>query len=182
MNKKLLILLLLFLIFNIFLINSIIIRPHKYEEVGAIIGRLTISETSWLITLYLKNNDTGEDYIINPRINGYYFLLNLKPGSYSLYKFDIKRTKGDYSYWANGLLLGNNGITIIVEPNKIVPVNFLEISILYNKYKVVKDNIYTDDYINDLKSYFEGLDKKGFWKDFEWSELKTGNDLITEKM
>ncbi len=178
MKKKLMILLILLL--NIFIIYPIL-RPNKNKEVGAIIGRISIvPKYSWDIRLYLKNNKTGSDYLIIPRKNNYYFLLNLEPGSYSLYKFGLSRSTTNYYYYANDLQLTKGGINIIIDPNKIVPINYLEIKVGYDKYVVYKDNIDTNEYLSDLKTYFEGLDKRGFWKDFEWGELKTGNDLITE--
>lgn len=178
MNKKLIII--LFILFNIYIIHSIP-RPNKNKEVGAIIGSISLKGFSWDITLYLKNNKTGREYIIKPIKRKYYYLLNLEPGPYSLYKFGISRSTREYYSWAGELQLVKKGINIIVEPNKIVPINYLEINIGYDKYSVYIDNIDPNAYINDLKSYFEGLDKKGFWKDFEWGELKKGDDLTAKK-
>lgn len=177
MGKKAVII--LFILFNIYIIYSIP-RPNKNKEVGAVMGRISLSGM-WDITLYLKNNKTGRDYIIKPIKRKYYYLLNLEPGPYSLYKFGISRSTSTHYYWAGDLKLVKNDINIIIEPNKITPINYLEINIGYTRYSVNMDNIDPDEYINDLKLYFEGLDNKGFWKSFEWKEIKDEINLMTIK-
>ncbi len=104
----------LFLTLNILFVYSIL-RPMN-KEVGAIIGRISLkSFTSWKINLYLKNNETGSIFIITPWNNKYYFLLNLKPGSYTLYKFGISLTTSYSITWARDLQLAKDGINIIIE-------------------------------------------------------------------
>ena len=152
---------------------------------GAFVGRISLNSIdTWQITLYIKNNNTGKDIVIRPMIikSRCYHLVNLNPGTYSLYKFSISRTSGNYRYWAKDLELKDNIIDIIVQPNKITPVSFLEIFIGYGginriQYGFRIDNIDNNKYLDELRLYFEELDKRGLWKDFEWDELKYNRNI-----
>ena len=44
-------------------------------------------------------------------------------------------------------------------------------------YKFRIDNIDNNKYLDELKLYFEELDKRGLWKDFEWDELKYNRNI-----
>ena len=179
MQKKILIFTFILLL-NISSVYSIR-KPSKFIKVGAIVGKAYVeSNNSWDFILYFKNEKTGKEYTIKPlkRNNYFYHLSNLNPGVYSLYKFSLNRIYGNYHQWASHLLSDQYKIDIIVEPDKITPVDFLKITIMLTRYSVSINDINIDDYLSDLKSYFNEVDKKGFWKDFKWNDLSMRQETV----
>ena len=171
MKKSIVLLLLIFTSIIIFSIPG----PRKNKEVGAIVGQVSIQGTSsWTLTVYVKDNKTGKNYIIKPKKEGYYYLLNLNPGTYILYKIGLSKSD-TYSYsWASDLELRDKGIEFVVKPNRIISINhliiYLQVSGRRVRYGFNIDITNFDEYLNNLKSYFERIDRRGLWKDFEWNE------------
>ncbi len=191
--KKLMILfftLALFLLYNIPCYSFP--RPKKNKDVGCIIGRIEIEiDKNWKrleagvyyfdIWLQIINKNTGKKYNIVSKNDGYYYLLNLPPGDYVILKSDFQDNNiyspsfSSYPISISNIFFGKKGIDVNVQPNTFTVVKSIKIfaELLPDKIEHVFKTSYVleDMDIEDVKDYFNYLDKRNFWADFTWGDI-----------
>ena len=193
-NLKKLILLLAFILFFSSNIPCFSLpKPKKNKDVGCIIGMISIEidkdfrgykagTYTYEFWLQLKNKDTGKKYSVVADENGFYYLLNLPPGDYLIVKcnfenrnFETTTSEFESSRFISNIMFEDQGIEVKVSANKLKIVKKIKISAellpdqsqqTFKKSFVLED--FDSENLEELKTYFNELDRKNFWAEFEW--------------
>ncbi len=182
MRKTTLLLITLVLLFlsNIFCIA--LRKPKKNKEVGCIVGKIAIVfdkdqknvkagivyyNEFWLTII---NKNTGKKYFTTTDGNGFYYLINLPPGDYVIIDCYFELLDIDTKYYIRDIKFGESGIQLRVQKNTISTVkNIKLLAIVTTERYSIKINFeYTDEDVEEIKTYFNKLDKRNSWADFTW--------------
>ena len=188
---KKIVLLVFFISINIISIFSI--PKPKSNNVGALVGKVYVSlEDDWKTNwggemrsgeyykgiLYLKNNETGKEYVINSTLDGLFYLLNLPTGNYTIVRFYYKYETGGGWFKIPSKL----AIPIEILPMKITTLKTIIIKrslLLVDEKKHKKDanetiqpmtqSVIRKDDVEEVKGLFQKIDRRNLWGSFEWN-------------
>lgn len=115
------------------------------------------------IKLTLINLDTDKHYFTYVK-NGYYYFLNLQPGSYEIAEWRIRKSRGRNQFTLTGHMGGSSALTFDSGIFSILPNITISVVTRKNTFNVDVGNPDPEE----LKAYFQGLDTNGMWSDFFW--------------
>jgi hypothetical protein len=181
MNKRII----LVVIFILFAINcySLIVKPDKKKETGAIIGKIELYfDENWSeikadkkfykMRIYFKNKFTGRTYSVSSDDKGLFYSLNLPAGYYVFTSCDFYVEETTMHYWINGVSIGKDGVTVSVHKNTISTFESIVLKIKLTSNNWMHSYLERRDEIELVKSLFNEKDTSGYWKDYEWGDFE----------
>ena len=176
-----------FLIILIFFLLSIV-KPNA--DRGALIGKIEMELLSdfgeytagtklYKINFIMINKYTGKKYkIFANGENGIFYSLNIIPGIYYIEDctFEEQKITSEglvFTTSISDLKLPNNGIKIGIHPKTVTVLNSIVLKMTYFPVNnMVSYNLERRDDLDILKDYFQKMDKKNMWNNYEWGDYE----------
>jgi len=169
-------------------------KPKRNKAVSGIIGKIQLDlSDDWYrlekdiytreFYIDIINNTNGKKRSIYADKMGFFYLLNISPGEYTITQADFIFQTINERYNIRPIILGKDGIHITIEENSLFLVGSINIRANFDEEnKKIKTKVdYKDNKTRELKEYFLTIDKKGFWKDFTFANEKNGSKKTDTK-